>query len=269
MRFLAPRVPALNVVTLALAAAVLPQPALAQQPFIVDDVDVTPRRTFHLEFSSQTDILRRSARPARWQNTADWELAFGAMERVEISVLVPYLAIAYDAQVPGTSRGVGDTSVGAKFRITRDPEAVHAWGASVSVELPTGDAARGLGSGLVDYGLNVSSQHQVSPGWTLRANGGLVLAGNAQTGAVGIRERGPVLTGGGSAVAAVSASVALGAEVTLAWSHRATLGRSYAGLQVGGNIAAAERLSLDFGIQIGWLEASPRWGLQVGTSIDF
>ena len=54
--------------------ALLPATLAAQQPFITDDADVTPKRRFHLEFSNQFDWLNRDAFPSLRQNTADVEL---------------------------------------------------------------------------------------------------------------------------------------------------------------------------------------------------
>ena len=49
----------------------------AQQPFVTDDADTTPKRKFHFEFSNEFDWLQRSAAPALRQNTADFELGYG------------------------------------------------------------------------------------------------------------------------------------------------------------------------------------------------
>jgi hypothetical protein len=78
----------------------------------------------------------------------------------------------------------------------------------------------------------------ISPRRTLdrRNNAGLVLAGNTQTGVVGIRERGAVLTGGTSLVAAVSEGLHLGGELAFAWSHKATVSGSLVTWQGGGNL---------------------------------
>lgn len=121
--------------------------ASAQQPFVVDDADVTPAREWHVEISNQVDRLKRSALPARWQNTLEWEVDVGLVERVELGVVMPLIAIFRDASaVPGRIAGIGDTSVALKLRATRDPDARHSVAGSVSLELPTGDRARDLGS---------------------------------------------------------------------------------------------------------------------------
>ena len=133
---------------------------------------------------------------------------------------------------------------------------------------PSGDRDRQLGSGLVDYGLNVITQHRFDDRLVARLNGGLVLAGNTQTGAAGIKERGTVITGGASLVRQFGTFGLLGGEVTFAWSEKATLAGSLVGTQVGGNVRLRDGWTLDLSVGTGWFDASPRLSAQVGLSID-
>lgn len=243
--------------------------ARAQQPFVIDDAEVTAPRHWHVELSNQFDVLRRVARPARWQTVFEAEVDVGVAPRVELAVLVPVIGLM--STFPDGRRlaaGIGDTSFGAKARFTNDGNARHALAGSVTLEIPSGDRDRELGSGLVDYGMNLISQHRLNARWTARLNGGLVLAGNTLSGAVGIKERGTVVTGGGSLVTQATPRVQLGAEVAIAWSEKATLGGLSVGAQVGGNVRLREGCTLDVGLSTGWLDASPRVGVQVGLSID-
>ena len=61
--------------------------ACAQQPFIVDDAEVTAPADWHLEVSNHVDWLKREARPFRWQNTLEWEMDYGLARRMELSAL--------------------------------------------------------------------------------------------------------------------------------------------------------------------------------------
>jgi hypothetical protein len=245
-----------------------PLAAGAQQPFVVDDVEVTAPGIWHVELSNQLDLLRPAARPVRWQTAFDAELNVGVAPRIELAVLVPVIGLVSDAASQPLTAGVGDASLGAKMRFTASADARHAFAGSLTLELPTGDRDRELGSGLVDYGLNVMSQHRIDARWTARFNGGVVLAGNTLTGAVGIKERGTIITGGGSLVAQAAPRVQLGAEVTMAWSQKATLSGSSVGVQFGGNIAVGQRATLDVGVGTGWTDASPNVGFQAGLSFD-
>ena len=66
--------------------------AAAQQPFLVDDAEVASRRLWHLEVSSQVDVLRPSARPVRWQNVFEWEVNYRVGARIELAALLPLAA---------------------------------------------------------------------------------------------------------------------------------------------------------------------------------
>ncbi len=244
-------------------------PASAQQPFLVDDANVTARHGWHVEFSSQVDVLRQAARPALWQNVFEWEVNYGLGARVELAALLPIVSLISEGNGGRTSaHGVGDTTLAAKWRLTRDPDSAHSTALSATLEVPSGSRARGLGTGLVDYGLNLVSQHRAHERATLRVNGGVVLAGNTQTGAAGIRQRGTVLTTGVSLVTPLTAAVQVGGELTMAWSQKASLGGSAVGWQLGTNVTVREGVTIDASVLGGWFDASPRVGVQIGLSAD-
>ena len=251
-----------------LAIASSPARAHTQQPFVVDDAEVTPRGGVHVEVSDQVNRLRPSARPARWQNTFDPEVDVGLPGRLELGVAVPAISLLRDRTIGGGAiHGIGDSTLAIKWRMTPAPDATLSWAASAFVGLPTGSFKRGLGSALVDYGVNVVTQAHLPGEWTLRGNAGGILVGNEQTGALGIRVQGPVLTAGTSVVRAVG-QAQVGGEFFLAWSPNATLGGSNAGGQIGGNVPLGERATLDLGVGVGGLSASPRWWFQAGLSVD-
>lgn len=245
------------------------RPAVAQQPFVVDDAGVAARGLWHVEISNQVDILRQASRPARWQNVLEWEVDYGFARRLEAAAILPVVGVMSDSTGGTTSvTGIGDATLGVKWRLTGDPAAAHATALSASIEFPSGSQRRGLGSGLVDYGLNVVSEHVLHAGATVRANVGAVLAGNTQTGALGIKQRGGVLTSGISVVGRLTRVVQAGAELTLAWSQKTSLAGSAAGWQVGTNIAVRNGATIDASVLGGWFDASPRWGFQLGMSVD-
>ena len=115
--------------------------------------------------------------------------------------------------------------------------------------------------------MTLGSQHHVTQAVTLRINGGVVLAGNTQVGALGIQQRGTILSAGSSLVAALHPRVLLGAEVVSAWSQHDTLGGSFVGWQVGGNVLMRPGVTLDWGAIGGRSDASPALALQAGCSI--
>jgi hypothetical protein len=191
--------------------------AKAQQPFVTDDADTTPKRHFHFEFSNEFDLLQHSSFPSCKQNTADFELDYGLFDRVEIGIESPLLTI-FNAPgtIPKTPTGIGDTNLSLKYNFLREREnsRMPALAIAFNLELPTGDTRRQLGSGLADFYMNGILQKSVSKKTKLRLNGGIVFSGNETIGVVGIKTRGTVFTGGESLVRQFSPKLQLGVEFT-------------------------------------------------------
>jgi hypothetical protein len=243
----------------------------AQQPFITDDADTTPKRHFHFEFSNEFDLLQRSSFPSRKQNTADLELDYGLLDRVEIGIESPLLTI-FNAPgtVPGTPTGIGDTNLSLKYNFLREQEnsRLPAMAIAFNLELPTGDTRRQLGSGLADFYMNGILQKSISRKTKVRLNGGILFSGNESTGVVGIRTRGTVFTGGGSFIRQFGPKLQLGVELTGAVQNNFQLGKGQLQTLFGGNYQFKQNVSFDFGIVGGKHAASPRVGIQLGISID-
>lgn len=243
-----------------------------QQPFVTDDADTTPKGKFHFEFSNEFDWLHRSSFPNVRQNTADLELDFGLLDRLEIGIESPVLSI-YNAAgtVPRKVSGIGDTNISLKYNFHQESEhsRVPALAIGLNLELPTGDTKRQLGSGLADFYLNGIMQKSLSTKTKLRVNGGILFSGNETTGVVGIKSRGTVFTGGGSLVKQIGPQLQLGVELTGAFTRSSDLGKGQLQTMVGGNYQFRKNVSFDFGVVGGKFAASPRAGLQLGVSIDF
>ncbi|MFL6211310.1 MAG: hypothetical protein ACJ74W_20850 [Pyrinomonadaceae bacterium] len=252
--------------------ALLPVTAPAQQPFVTDDADVTPRGHFHFEFSNEFDVLQRALAPSRFQNTADAELDYGLWPGVEIGIEAPLLTIfnARGAQLHRPT-GLGDTNFSIKYNFHKEREGsgLPAMAVTFNLETPTGSVRKQLGSGLADYYLNGVLQKSVSTKTKLRLNGGILFAGNTTTGVIGINTRGTVLTGGASLVKQFTNRFTFGAELTGALTRNFALSKGQLQGLVGGNYALRKNLTLDFGLVGGRFSASPRAGAQLGFSLDF
>lgn len=257
----------------ALALLFLVSPAVqAQQPFVTDDADVTPKGRFHFEFSNEFDLLQRAAFPSLKQNTADFELDYGLFEGVEIGVAAPLLTIFNAAGTnPKIVTGIGDMNLSVKYNFRKEKEnsRVPALTLGFNFELPTGDTERQLGSGLADFYINGISQKSLNKATKLRLNGGILFSGNATTGVIGIKSRGTVYTTGGSLVRQFTPKLQLGVELTGAMTSEFQLGKGHLQTLVGGNYLVRDNLSFDFGIVGGKYDASPRVGAQLGVSLDF
>jgi len=243
--------------------------ARAQTPFVTDDADVTEKGKFHFEFINEFDILQRDAFPTLKQNTADFTLAYGLFKNVEISIESPLITL-FNARgtEPRRVTGMGDTNLSLKYNFLQEKDGKKrpAMSMSFNLEVPTGSVNKGLGSGLYDFGINGIVQKTLSKKTTLRLNGGIVFSGNQTTGALGIRTRGRVFTGGVSLKRQFGEKLELGAETTGAMSSNFDLGKGQLQFIVGGNYLLNDKLSLDFGVVAGRFAASPRAGIKLGIS---
>ena len=256
---------------LALWFVVVVSTAAAQQPFVTDDADTTPKGRFHFEFSNEFDWLQRESFPSLRQNTADFELDYGLFDGVEIGIESPLLAIFI---APGNNArsvsGLGDTNLSLKYNFLKERENSRAPALAINfnLELPTGNSKRQLGSGLADFYMNGILQKSLTKKTKLRLNGGILFSGNETTGVVGIKTRGTVFTGGASMVKELSSKLQLGIELTGAKARNLGLGKGQLQTLVGGNYKLKDNLSFDFGVVGGKDAASPRAGIQLGISID-
>jgi len=246
-------------------------PLHAQMPFYTDDTGVTETKTLHVEVFDEFDGLQSSQYPDIRQNTANVRLNFSPVKGLEVDVDVPYLAI-YRAPTSQTSRGVGDTNLGAKWSLreaapdsTQPSLAVSFYG-----EFPTGDSRQELGSGLTDYWLNFVLQKPLSEATRINFNLGVLFAGNTSTGAVGIEtRRGQVYTGGFSLLHDVSSRLTLGGELYGGISDGAGQDKSQLQALLGAQYAIRDGWTLCLGVLGGKYGATPQIGGQIGIAIDF
>jgi hypothetical protein len=242
----------------------------AQMPFYTDDTGVTDIKTVHIEFFDEYDGLQSSQFPDERQNTANVKMNFSPFRDLEVDLDIPYLSIQRAAGSQ-TSRGIGDTNLGVKYRFRDElPDSNRAaFAVSFYVELPTGNANQELGSGLTDYWLNFIVQKPLSDSTRINANLGLLFAGNTSTGAVGIEtRRGQVYTGGLSLMHDLSPKLTLGAEVYGGVSDGAGQDKTQLQAMFGATYAIRDNFSISLGILGGKFGATPQIGGQIGFALD-
>jgi hypothetical protein len=253
-------------------ALVIVAPAHAQQPFFNDNADVADHYRFHLESNNEYDVLPRSSFPNLRQDTQTVKFSYGLLPDCEIGMDFPLIAI-FNASGSGLGLpiGLGDADFSIKYNFLKEKEGSRrpAISASLNIEPPTGDPKHQLGSGLIDYYLNSIFQKTLSPRNTMRVNAGATFAGNTLTGAVGIKTRGTIFTGGASFMRQITQKLDLGIEVYGGYTANAALGRGELQQQIGGNYAIRRNLSIDFGFVAGQAVGSPHYGFQIGFSKDF
>jgi hypothetical protein len=142
--------------------------ALAGPPFQTDDPE--PIDFKHYEFysfaaSDGTGIETDTVGPAI-------EFNWGALPNVHLHIIVPASAIL-PTRGP-RAFGLGDMELGVKFRFVQERKRRPMIGTFVMFEIPTGDAARGLGVGRAWYKLPLWAQKSFGP-WTTYGGGGVTL----------------------------------------------------------------------------------------------
>src|SRR5256714_10814971 len=228
--------------------------ATAQQPFVTDDADTTPRYHYHVAFGDEFDLLPRTDFPSIRQNEAAFEFEYGVFNRLEVGIDAPLLTI-FNAPgtVPLLPTGIGDTNFSVKYNFLKEHEnsRMPAMALVFNLELPTGDTNRQLGSGLADFYVNGVLQKTLTEKTTFRLNGGILFSGNETTGVEGIRTRGTVFTGSGSIVKQFSSKLQLGIELSGAPEKNLELGKGQLATIVGGDYQFRKNASLDFGLVAG------------------
>lgn len=253
-----------------LSLSLVSGPLRAQMPFYTDNPAVTEPGKLHVEVFDEFDGLQSSQYPDLRQNTANFRLNFSPIDTLELDIDAPYLTISRAAGVE-TSRGVGDTNLGAKwnFRETPANTRLSALAVSFYVEFPTGNSRQELGSGLTDYWLNFILQKPLSDATRINVNLGLLFAGNTSTGAVGIQtRRGQVYTGGISLQHDATSRLTWGGELYAGLSDGAGSDKSQLQAMLGAQFEIRDGLYLCAGVLGGKYGATPQVGGQIGVSID-
>lgn len=117
--------------------------AVAGPPFVTDDPEPVPLHHWEVYFASQ------SAHDAGiWAGTLPHlEVNYGPIKNLQLHIIFP---LAYSFPSHSTNQyGFGDIELGAKYRFVDETNSTPQIGSFPLVELPTGSAARGLGSGHV------------------------------------------------------------------------------------------------------------------------
>jgi len=150
----------LTVVYLAATALIRAGP-----PFVTDDPEPVDFQHWEVYLASQYAHGSEGAGGTLPQV----EVNYGALPNLQLHVIAP---LAFDAPA-GASRewGYGDTELGAKYRFVEEADGRPQVAVFPLVELPTGDRARGLGSGHTQVFLPVWLQKGLGS-WTTYGGAG-------------------------------------------------------------------------------------------------
>ena len=143
----------------------LSSPAAAGPPFFTDDPEPVERGHWEFYLASQ----RLETGDGASGTAPHIEVNYGAAKNLQLHLVAP---AAFSRPEGGAlNYGYGDTELGAKYRFLRETPGRPQAGIFPLVELPTGDAARGLGGGKAQVFLPLWLQKSWGP-WTSYAGAG-------------------------------------------------------------------------------------------------
>jgi Putative MetA-pathway of phenol degradation len=238
--------------------------AFAQQPFSTDEADLVKPRAAKISVGAEFDALQPEDTDHDRQTTLLMRAGYGAAKNLEVELAAPVIFLAN--AIEPNARGYGDTSMSAKYQV-RDDARGPAVALAFSVQAPTGDADRDIGSGVTMTWLNAIVGRKVSSKTNVSANLGFMPTGNPSVGALGINaRRGRIVTFGGLVNTEITSKLKLGAEVNGAAT---TTGDAAHQLHVlsAGNYELRRGVTLYGGVVVGHYTRTPRYGVLGGVTI--
>jgi hypothetical protein len=147
------------------ATLLLASRALAGPPYVTDDPEPVPFRNW--EFYAAGTLAADGG--DRSGDAPHFEANYGAAPELQLHLIVP---LSYFRPAGGsTAYGLGDIEIGAKYRFLEEGDGRPQVGTFPLVELPAGDAGRGLGAGHVRAFLPLWLQKGFGR-WTTYGGGG-------------------------------------------------------------------------------------------------
>ena len=137
-------------------------------PFLTDDPEPVEFKHWEAYLFSTVDVARKqtdTTGPA-------FEFNVGALPNLQVHLVIP-LAYASPSDAPN-AYGFGDTELGLKYRFIQEADHRPMVGVFPMLEIPTGDAGRGLGNGRAWWRLPMWLQKSWGP-WTTYGGGGYVI----------------------------------------------------------------------------------------------
>jgi hypothetical protein len=151
--------------TLASAVLLATSTALAGPPYLTDDPEPVEYQHWEVYLASQHEVTTDGA-----TGTAPhFEVNYGAAPNLQLHIIAP-LEYARPSGGP-TSYGPGDIELGTKLRFVEERDGVPMIGTFPMLELPLGNAAKGLGTGHVHGFIPLWLQKSLGP-WSSYGGGG-------------------------------------------------------------------------------------------------
>lgn len=154
-----------RLVLAACAVCLLAKGAGAGPPFLTDDPAPVDYKHWEVYIAS----IYNNDKSGLSGTAPHLEVNYGAAPNVQLHIIAP---LGYNRPTFGAMQyGVGDTELGVKWRFAQESAHKPMVGIFPLVEIPTGDTARGLGSGQTPFFLPVWVQKSWGT-WTTYGGGG-------------------------------------------------------------------------------------------------
>jgi hypothetical protein len=159
-----------KIILLAAGLSLVPAPrASAGPPFLTDDPAPVVYQHWEAYLFATGD--QRGSGGYTIQGPA-MEMNYGALPDTQLHLATSMTSVGGDGEAAAS--GFGDTELGVKYRFVHETNGWPQIAIFPAVELPTGDAGRGLGNGRTWFKLPVWAQKSRGP-WTTDAGGGAAL----------------------------------------------------------------------------------------------
>ncbi len=142
-----------------------PHAAQPERPTVATHAGTVAKGWFEIETGVERDSREGTA------FLAPMVLKFGIAPRMQLTVAGQGLSLHPDGA--SSTSGVGDVSVGIKWRVLEDAPVLGDFAILPTIKFPTGSTTKGTGTGTTDGGLLLISSHDIH-GVALDINAGLV-----------------------------------------------------------------------------------------------
>ena len=153
-----------------LGLLLLPAAALAGPPYQTDDPDPVDPGHFEAYVFELSDGTRKGGTGLQ---APAFEMNWGTAPDLQLHLVVPFSTNFPPGSGPVDS-GIGDIELGAKYRMIKEDPKTPEVGVFPFLELPSGDASRGLGVGAAWVRLPLWLQKSWGP-WTTYGGGGAAI----------------------------------------------------------------------------------------------
>jgi hypothetical protein len=145
--------------------------AQAGPPYLTDDPDPVPLHHFEAYAFELSDT---TANAGTSLSAPSFEINYGAAPNLQLHLVIPFVTV-YGNGVT-TAHGFGDVEIGAKYKLLDEKKYLPEIGVFPFVELPLGDATRGLGVGSTWYRVPMWLKKGFGKNWSIYGGGGAVFA---------------------------------------------------------------------------------------------